>query len=50
MRSIETVATTVVNHRLSKAKELRLKQTSTVATSSIEDAVNGDSEEVLSIE
>ena len=50
MRNSETVLTTVRNHRLSKAKELRIKRPSTVATSSVEDAVTRNSKEVLLIE
>ena len=50
MRNLETVLTTVRNNRLNQAKELRIEQRSTVATSSIEDAVTRYSEEVMLIE
>ena len=40
MKNLETVLTTVRNNRPKKAKELRMKQDSTVAASSNEGAVN----------
>ncbi len=47
MRNLETVLTTVRNYRLNQAKELLIEQRSTVATSSVEDAVNGQIKENL---
>ena len=50
MKNLETVLTTVRNNRLNQAKEMLIEQRTTVATSSVEDAVTRNSKEVLLIE